>query len=100
MTMYFKAPHATVPTPVNGKKDKGLQSTSLITTLGGASKKCPYSRSVVIPEVSLLYYRWKGLYYRLGRDKREIKEESRWKRKDYNYASHTHTRACILIVRE
>ena len=30
-----------------------LQSTSLITTLGGASNKCPYSRSVVIPEVSL-----------------------------------------------
>ena len=31
----------------------GVQSTSLITTLGGASEKCPYSRSVVIPEVSL-----------------------------------------------
>ena len=30
-----------------------LQSTSLITTLGGGSEKCPYSRNVVIPEVSL-----------------------------------------------
>ena len=30
-----------------------VQSTSLITTFGGASKKCPYSRSVVISEVSL-----------------------------------------------
>ena len=30
-----------------------VQSTSLITTLGGAPEKCPYSRSVVIPEVSL-----------------------------------------------
>ena len=30
-----------------------VQSTSLITTLGGASEKCPYSRSVVISEVSL-----------------------------------------------
>ena len=30
-----------------------LQSTSRITTLGGASEKCPYSRSVVIPEVPL-----------------------------------------------
>ena len=30
-----------------------IQSTSLITTLGGASEKCPYSRSVVIPKVSL-----------------------------------------------
>ena len=33
-----------------------LQSTSLITTLGGgASEKCRYSQSVVIPEVSLYY---------------------------------------------
>ena len=30
-----------------------VQSTSRITTLGGASEKCPYSRSAVIPEVSL-----------------------------------------------
>ena len=30
-----------------------VQSTLLITTLGGASKRCPYSRSVGIPEVSL-----------------------------------------------
>ena len=30
-----------------------VQSTSLITTLSGASEKCPSSRSVVIPEVSL-----------------------------------------------
>ena len=30
-----------------------IQSTSLITILGGASEKCPYSRSVVIPEVPL-----------------------------------------------
>ena len=28
-----------------------VQSTLRITTLGGASEKCPYSRSVVIPEV-------------------------------------------------
>ena len=33
-----------------------VQSTSLITTLGGASEKCPYSRSVVIPEVPLHVY--------------------------------------------
>ena len=33
-----------------------VQSTSLTTTLGGASEKCPYSRSVVIPEVSLHVY--------------------------------------------
>ena len=32
---------------------EALQSTLRITTLGGASEKCPYSRSVVIPEVSL-----------------------------------------------
>ena len=38
-----------------------VQSTSLITTTGGASEKCPYSRSVVIPEVSLLCYSWMGL---------------------------------------
>ena len=38
-----------------------VQSTSLITTLGGASKKkCPYSRSVVIPEVSLYVLRLEG----------------------------------------
>ena len=37
-----------------------LQSTSLITTLGGASKKCPYSRSVVIPEVSLYVLQLEG----------------------------------------
>ena len=51
--------------------DYGLQSTSLITTLGGASKKCPYSRSVVIPEVSLyvlqldrtLLWAWKFCLY-------------------------------------
>ena len=30
-----------------------VQSTSRIKTLGGASEKCPYSRSVVIPEVPL-----------------------------------------------
>ena len=30
-----------------------VQSTSRITTLGGASEKCPYSQSVVIPKVSL-----------------------------------------------
>ena len=30
-----------------------VQSTWLITTLSGASEKCAYSRSVVIPEVSL-----------------------------------------------
>ena len=28
-----------------------LQSTSPITTFGGASEKCPYSRSVLITEV-------------------------------------------------
>ena len=33
--------------------DDVLQSTSLITTLGGATEKCRYSRSAVIPEVSL-----------------------------------------------
>ena len=41
-----------------------VQSTLLITTLGGgASEKCPYSRSVVMPEVSLYvtYYIWTGL---------------------------------------
>ena len=37
-----------------------VQSTSLITTLGGASKRCPYSRSVVIPEVSLYVLQWAG----------------------------------------
>ena len=37
-----------------------IQSTSLITTLGGASEKCPYSRSVVIPEVSLYVYQLDG----------------------------------------
>ena len=37
-----------------------IQSTSLITTLGGASKKCPYSRSVVIPEVSLYVLQLEG----------------------------------------
>ena len=37
-----------------------IQSTSLITTLGGASKRCPYSRSVVIPEVSLYVLQWDG----------------------------------------
>ena len=37
-----------------------VQSTSLITTLGGASKRCPYSRSVVIPEVSLYVSQWDG----------------------------------------
>ena len=30
-----------------------LQSTSRISTLGRASEKCPYSRSLIIPEVSL-----------------------------------------------
>ena len=30
-----------------------LQPTSLITTLCGASEKCPYSRSAAIPEVSI-----------------------------------------------
>ena len=34
--------------------------TSLITTLGGASKKCPYLRSVVIPEVSLYVLQLEG----------------------------------------
>ena len=29
-----------------------VQSTWRITTLGGASEKCPYSRNVLIPEVS------------------------------------------------
>ena len=29
-------------------------------TLGGASKNCPYSRSVVIPEVSLYVLQWDG----------------------------------------
>ena len=37
-----------------------LQSTSLITTLGEASKRCPYSRSVIIPEVSLYVLQWDG----------------------------------------
>ena len=37
-----------------------IQSTSLITTLGGASKRCPYSRSVVIPEVSSYVLQWDG----------------------------------------
>ena len=48
-----------------------VQSTSRITTLGGASKKCPYSRSVVIPEVSVyvlqleetLLWAWKCCRY-------------------------------------
>ena len=31
-----------------------VQSTVRVTTLGGASEKCRYSQSVVIPEVSLL----------------------------------------------
>ena len=31
---------------------RNIQSTSLITTLGGTSTICPYSQSVVIPEVS------------------------------------------------
>ena len=38
-----------------------VQSTLRITTLGRASEKCPYSRSVVIPEVSLHVYRWNEL---------------------------------------
>ena len=37
-----------------------VQSTSRITTLGGASKKCPYSRSVVMPEVSLYVLQLEG----------------------------------------
>ena len=37
-----------------------VQSTSLITTLGGASKMCPYSRSVVIPEVLLYVLQLEG----------------------------------------
>ena len=37
-----------------------VQSTSLITTFGGASKKCPYSRSVIIPEVSLYVLQLEG----------------------------------------
>ena len=37
-----------------------IQSTSLITTLGGASKKCPYSRSAIIPEVSLYVLQLEG----------------------------------------
>ena len=48
-----------------------LQSTSRITTLGGASEKCPYLRSVVIPEVPLyvlqldvtLLWAWKFCRY-------------------------------------
>ena len=48
-----------------------IQSTSLITTHDGASKRCPYSRSVVIPEVSLyvlqgdgtLLWAWKFCRY-------------------------------------
>ena len=50
---------------------KAVQSTLRITTLGGASAKCPYSRSVVIPEVSLdvlqldgtLIWAWKFCRY-------------------------------------
>ena len=37
-----------------------IQSTSLKTTLGRASKRCPYSWSVVIPEVSLYVLHWDG----------------------------------------
>ena len=37
-----------------------IQSTLRITTLGGASEKCPYSRSVVIPEVSFYVLQWGG----------------------------------------
>ena len=42
------------------EKYSHLQSTSCITTLGGASKRCPYSRSVVIPEVSFYGLQWDG----------------------------------------
>ena len=42
------------------REKEGIQSTSLITTLGGASERCPYSRSVVIPEVPLYVLQWDG----------------------------------------
>ena len=41
-------------------KEVHEQSTSLITALSGASKRCPCSRSVVIPEVSLYVLQWDG----------------------------------------
>ena len=37
-----------------GHTFSAIQLTLCIRTLGGASQKCPYSRNVVIPEVSLL----------------------------------------------
>ena len=48
-----------------------IQSTSRITTLGGAPEKCPYSRSVLIPKVPLyvlqldvtLLWAWKFCRY-------------------------------------
>ena len=47
------------------RRNKELQSTLLITTPGGgASKKCPYSRSVVIPEVSLYVLQLDGTLLR------------------------------------
>ena len=39
-----------------------VQSTSLITTLGGASTRCRYSQSVVIPEVSFYVSQWDGTF--------------------------------------
>ena len=42
-----------------GRK-RQLQSTLRITTLGGASEKCPYSLTALIPEVSLYVLQFDG----------------------------------------
>ena len=47
-----------------GGGDGQIQSTSGITTLDGALEKCPYSRSVFIPKVSLYVLRLDGTLLR------------------------------------
>ena len=57
LLFFFASPFFSTCTEyVQSTPQSRIQSTSRITTLGGASEKCPYSRSVVIPEVPYMYY--------------------------------------------